>query len=255
MQRRETDTMLRAMASRLRLALIRDHMEEMLETATDAKMTPRETLEYFLSKEIDQREANRVKIGVMAAHFPRVCTFDEFDMTAQPSLNPGTIRELRKMEWITNAENVLFMGPPGVGKTHLAIALGREAIHKGHSVLFVSSENLKKLLDKAVSDAVATEKLMAILFKPKLLISDELGYVPFSPEATHLFFQIICRRYETKSIIITTNRPVSEWGLVLGDPMAATAIIDRLMHHCTPIAINGDSYRLKEHKLRKLLNK
>ena len=247
--------MLRSMASRLCLALIRDHMEEILETATDAKMTPRETLEYFLSKEIDQREANRVKISVMAAHFPRVCTFDEFDMTAQPSLNPGTIRELRKMEWISNAENVLFMGPPGVGKTHLAIALGREAIHKGHSVLFVSSENLKKLLDKAVSDAVATEKLMAILFKPKLLISDELGYVPFSPEATHLFFQIICRRYETKSIIITTNRPVSEWGLVLGDPMAATAIIDRLMHHCTPIAINGDSYRLKQHKLRKLLNK
>lgn len=122
-------------------------------------MTPDETLEYFLGKEIDQREANRVRLGVMAAHFLRVCTFNEFDMTARPSLDSGTIRELRKMEWIPNAENVLFIGPPCVGKTHLVIALGREAVNKGHSVLFLSAENLKKILDKAIQDQTATDKL------------------------------------------------------------------------------------------------
>lgn len=136
---RETDLKLAKMAARLKLTLMRDNMEFMLRTVSEAKMTPRETLEYFFSKEIEQRESNRVKLALMAAHFPRICTLEGFDMQAQPSLDPGIIRELSKLEWIENGENVLFLGPPGVGKSHLAIALGRLAIQKGLSVLFISA--------------------------------------------------------------------------------------------------------------------
>ena len=126
---RETDQKLADMASRLKLTRMRDNMESMLRTVTDAKMTPRETLEYFLNKEIEQRESNRIKLALMGAHFPRVCTLDGFDMSAQPSLDPGVIRELSRLEWIGNRENVLFLGPPGVGKTHLARERQKFCVH------------------------------------------------------------------------------------------------------------------------------
>ena len=117
---RETDQRLSQMAARLRLSLMRDNMSTLLDTATESKMTPREALEYFFQKEIDQRENNRIRLALMGAHFPRTCTIENFDMSAQPSLDPGLIRELCKLEWISTGENVLFLGPPGVGKTHLA---------------------------------------------------------------------------------------------------------------------------------------
>lgn len=249
---RMTDQKLSQMSDRLRLSYMRDHMTQMLEQATGAKMTPRETLEYFLSKEVDQRENNRIRLATMGAHFPRVCTFENFDMSAQPSLDPGLIRELQKLEWIDSAENLLLLGPPGVGKTHLAIAFGRAAVVTGKSVLFISAAGLLQVLEKADRECTLQEKL-AWLNKPKLLIIDELGYLPFSPRASHLLFQLVNRRYESKSIMITSNRPIGEWGLILGDPTAATAILDRLIHHCTTITITGDSYRLKDHKKKKLL--
>lgn len=251
---RETDQKLADMASRLKLTRMRDNMESMLRTVTDAKMTPRETLEYFLNKEIEQRESNRIKLALMGAHFPRVCTLDGFDMSAQPSLDPGVIRELSRLEWIGNRENVLFLGPPGVGKTHLAIALGRLAIQKGFSVLFIGAAALMESLKKAQSEGILAERISA-LSKPKLLIIDELGYLPFEPENAHLMFQLVCKRYESKSIIITSNRPITDWGLVFGDPTAATAILDRLLHHCTPVTITGDSYRIRDGIKSKLLSK
>ena len=165
-------------------------------------------------------------------------------MSAQPSLDPGLIRERCKLEWIGTGESVLFLGPPGVGKTHLAIALGRLAVTHACSTLFISATSLINALERVRKEGAVNERLN-ILNKPRLLIIDELGYLPISAQTSHLFFQLICRRHENKSIVITSNRLASEWGMIFGDPTVATAILERLLHHCTVITIRGDSYRFR----------
>ena len=247
MTERKTDTRLRAMANRLKLPFTRDHLEELLEAATTAKLTAREFLERVFSKEIEQRTANRFKQSLMAAHFPSVKTLDGFDLTLQPSIDPGVIRELNTLEWLEAGENVALFGPSGVGKTHLAIALGRLAVEKGYTARFYTAEQLLAILEKASKEDTLEAKLKE-LNKPHLLIIDEIGYLPYSPAAAHLLFRVVSRRYEKKSIITTSNRPPSEWGLIFADASASDAILDRLLHHCTAMTIRGDSYRLKEHR-------
>lgn len=168
-----------------------------------------------------------------------------FDFEAQPSIDAKQIRELSQLEWIRQAKNLLFLGPPGVGKTHLAIAFGQLAIEKGISVAFYSAEELGLLLDSAMTDGTIKHKLLR-LSKPKVLIIDEFGYTPFSPASAPLLFRLINSRYEQKSILITSNKPVSEWAAVLGDATLTTAILDRLLHHSEVVVIRGDSYRLLE---------
>jgi DNA replication protein DnaC len=141
---------------------------------------------------------------------------------------------------------------PGVGKSHLAIALGREAITAGHSVLFVTAIALVASLAKGHAQGCLEERLINYI-KPKLLIIDELGYLPLEPDAAHLFFQLVSRRYERGAILITSNRSVGEWGTVFGDAVVATAILDRLLHHSHVVTIRGDSYRLKEKRRSGLL--
>lgn len=239
---------------RLRLGHVADKLDALLNEAARNQPTYLDLLDRVLNEELGAKQRKRVAMGIQIAHFPVVKHLDDFDFKAQPSIDAKLIRELATGHFISQAENLLLFGPPGVGKTHLAIGLGRAAVEAGHSVLFISATALITTLAKAESDGQLRDKLN-FYAKPKLLVIDELGYLPFEKRSAHLFFQLVARRYERGSMLLTTNQLVSQWGAVFGDDVLAAAILDRLLHHSHAVIIQGESYRLRQKRKAGLLTK
>ncbi len=234
-----------AALKRLQLTHLRETLVAVLSEAAKEEWTYLEFLDQILRREVDAKQGKRIRMGMQIAHFPCVRTLEGFDFSFQPSADERLIRELSTGNFIAHGENVLIFGPPGVGKSHLAIGLGRKIVEQGHTVRFTTATALLAALGKAETEGGLSDQLTEFC-KPRLLIVDELGYLPFERRAAHLFFQLVNRRYEKGSLLVTTNQRVSDWGIVFGDEVLATAILDRLLHHSHTLMITGESYRLRE---------
>ena len=204
-----------------------------------------ERLNYLFRAEIDYKDSRAAEGIIKASNFPFRKTISDYDFSFQPSVSENQIRELANLTFIENHENIVFIGNPGVGKTHLAVSLGIEAAKHRNSVYFITCHNLMQKLNKAQKEN-RLDKQLQHLAQYRLLIIDEIGYLPVDHQGSNLFFQLIARRYMNKSTIVTTNMPFSRWGEVFSDNALASAVLDRLLHYSHIIRITGNSYRIKD---------
>jgi DNA replication protein DnaC len=220
-----------------------DHAVQQLERGEASAL---ELIDTLLAEELSVRESRRIKTALMMARLSTIKTLDSFDFSFQPSLDRERILALAELQFVERREVVHFLGPPGTGKSHLAVAIGVEAIKAGRSVYFTTLADIVSALDKAEREGQLRERIRWFC-RAALLIVDEIGYLPVAHGGGNLFFQLVNARYERGAMILTSNRGFAEWGEVFGDPVVATALLDRLLHHAVVVQIEGSSYRLRQH--------
>ena len=229
----------------LKLDKMKDYYPNYVEIATKGNKSLTESLLELTEKEIEYRNERASQIQITVSAFPYKKEIDDFDFDYQPSINKQEILELNNLGFLSRHENILFVGPSGVGKTHLATSIGITAAKKRYSVYFISCHDLITQLNKAHYENKLEARIKHFC-RYELLIIDEIGYLPVDKQGANLFFQLIAKRYEKHSTIITTNQSFNKWGEVFNDSIIANAILDRLLHHSTVINIKGTSYRIKD---------
>jgi DNA replication protein DnaC len=237
---------LQAQLADLKLPGALEALDDILRQLDGGALPAPAAIEALLGAQIRLRNNRRLEAAMRSSRLPAVKTLADFDFTFQPSLKREQIDSLHTLGFLERRENVVLFGPPGVGKTHLAISLAIAAAQSGRRVYYGTLADLITSLEEAQQAGRLVQRLKTLIF-PSLLVVDEIGYLPISRTGAMLFFQLMSRRYETSATILTSNKSFDEWGEVFGDEVMAGALIDRLVHHCHIVNIRGNSYRMRQH--------
>lgn len=237
---------LRSMLADLKMPGSLESLDEILQGVDGGALTPGEAMERLLLAQITLRNNRRLQAAMRSSRLPAVKLLSDFDFSFQPSIRREQIESLHELGFVERRENVIFLGPPGVGKTHLAISLAIAAAQSGRRVYYGTLADLIASLEEAQASGKLLQR-MKVLTHPAVLVVDEIGYLPVSRTGAMLFFQLMSRRYEHASTVLTSNKSFEEWGEIFGDEVMAAALIDRLLHHCHILSVRGNSYRMRHH--------